>query len=370
MANRIWWMQLHKASLKPTNCIAFNIYSSILKPIFMKGYFQRALPRTMSMISLDIASQMVCIMKVLWTVAVQRSITSFWHQWRWSGTKGRKKYFQTKSLTRWNFFLGSCNTSQRRFGSIHCGVWEKKLDWGHLPKHITQMTTSQSTRYSRKALVTKKTAIGNDQQKMKNVVQQQQHEVEKAVIGVKNTTYVLNIVSWFFLKKSGSEWLNCSVYSTLKSLIPVSCVRVWKHVGQVPLHVCQMKQNRAFIITMTLPSDSFDSLSVSHEDALTVTRIPKVVAEGVWTKASMLITESNAITFAPGFGKRDRIVKSTSGPSPHLVIATKEFQYKCDDKCPKYKSLSLCLHRVTAAESNGELHSSWIGSEKHDQNKR
>ena len=52
MANRIWWMQLHKASLKPTNCIAFNIYSSILKPIFMKGYFQRALPRTMSMISL------------------------------------------------------------------------------------------------------------------------------------------------------------------------------------------------------------------------------------------------------------------------------------------------------------------------------
>lgn len=57
------------------------------------------------------------------------------------------------------------------------------------------MTTSQSTRYSRKALVTKKTAIGNDQQKMKNVVQQQQHEVEKAVIGVKNTTYVLNIVS-------------------------------------------------------------------------------------------------------------------------------------------------------------------------------
>ena len=156
MANRIWWMQLHKASLKPTNCIAFNIYSSILKPIFMKGYFQRALPRTMSMISLDIASQMVCIMKVLWTVAVQRSITSFWHQWRWSGTKGRKKYFQTKSLTRWNFFLGSCNTSQRRFGSIHCGVWEKKLDWGHLPKHITQMTTSQSTRYSRKALVTKK----------------------------------------------------------------------------------------------------------------------------------------------------------------------------------------------------------------------
>ena len=84
----------------------------------------------------------------------------------------------------------------------------------------------------------------------------------------------------------------------------------------------------------------------------------------------MLITESNAITFAPGFGKRDRMVKSTSGLSPHLVIATKEFQYKCDDKCPKYKSLSLCLHRVTAAESNGELHSSWIGSEKHDQNKR
>ena len=55
---------------------------------------------------------------------------------------------------------------------------------------------------------------------------------------------------------------------------------------------------------------------------------------------------------------------------PSLSHCHKEFQYKCDDKWPKYKSLSLCLHRVTAAESNGELHSSWIGSEKHDQNKR
>lgn len=69
----------------------------------------------------------------------------------------------------------------------------------------------------------------------------------------------------------------------------------------------------------------------------------------------MLITEPNAITFAPGCGNRDRMVKSKSGANLHLVTVSKDYQYRCDDKCSQHKSMALCSHTTAAAESNGEL---------------
>lgn len=39
---------------------------------------------------------------------------------------------------------------------------------------------------------------------------------------------------------------------------------------------------------------------------------------------------------------------------PHLVICAGGGEYKCDDKCPQYKSVSICSHTVAAAESNKE----------------
>ena len=49
------------------------------------------------------------------------------------------------------------------------------------------------------------------------------------------------------------------------------------------------------------------------------------------------------------------MVKSKSGSTPHLVTASKDGQYRCDDRCPQHKSLGVCSHSVAAAESNGEL---------------
>jgi len=55
-----------------------------------------------------------------------------------------------------------------------------------------------------------------------------------------------------------------------------------------------------------------------------------------------------------GFGTNDKMVKSKSGDAPHLVRAD-EHKYKCDDRCPHFKSISLCSNVVAAAESNGDL---------------
>ena len=49
------------------------------------------------------------------------------------------------------------------------------------------------------------------------------------------------------------------------------------------------------------------------------------------------------------------MMKSKSGANPHLVTVSKDYQYRCDDKCPQHKSMALCSHTVVAAESNGEL---------------
>ena len=100
------------------------------------------------------------------------------------------------------------------------------------------------------------------------------------------------------------------------------------------------------------------NLSVMFEEALAITQLPKETAESIWRKVAMLITESNAITFAPRLGSRDRMVKSKSGSTPHLVTASKDAQYRCDDRCPQHKSLGICSHSVAAAESNGKLRNS------------
>ena len=62
--------------------------------------------------------------------------------------------------------------------------------------------------------------------------------------------------------------------------------------------------------------ESESLLSVSYEEAVAATQLPKETAEGIWKKAAMLITELNAITFAAGFGSGDRMWSPNLDP-PH-----------------------------------------------------
>ena len=98
------------------------------------------------------------------------------------------------------------------------------------------------------------------------------------------------------------------------------------------------------------------TLSVSLEKFTEDIKLPFNTVEGIWNKANQLITEVDAIVPAPGCGKKDKMVKSKSGSTPHLVtVRDKGVNYKCDDKCPQFKSTHLCSHTAAAAEVNGEL---------------
>lgn len=95
------------------------------------------------------------------------------------------------------------------------------------------------------------------------------------------------------------------------------------------------------------------SLSVSVEEGIANTHLPKPTAEGIWKKAAMLVGVEKAIVPAPGFGPDDKMEKSKSGATPHLVTVARSdtmVQYKCDDKCPQYKSVCICSQTIAAAE--------------------
>ena len=60
-------------------------------------------------------------------------------------------------------------------------------------------------------------------------------------------------------------------------------------------------------------------------------------------------------TGVPGGNSKDRMVKSSLGPRPHIITAKKTGQYACDGQCPNWKSLKVCSHTVAAAEDNHDL---------------
>ena len=115
------------------------------------------------------------------------------------------------------------------------------------------------------------------------------------------------------------------------------------------------------------PSDSGSTshpvLSVSV-DELNSTTTPTEVLEAIWNKASHLMTEPNAVLLAPGCDSSSRMVKSTSGSRPHLVVWKKSEQFCCE--CPNWRSLGICAHSVAAAEDKHDLHAfvTWFAKAK------
>lgn len=109
--------------------------------------------------------------------------------------------------------------------------------------------------------------------------------------------------------------------------------------------------------------DDTPKLSVEVND-FSLTPLP--VLEGIWKKASELLSEQNAVVKAPGHDDKARMVNSVSGPRPHLVVRKKGGQYGCDKSCPNWQSLSICAHAVAAAEDNGDLitYVSWFKKAK------
>ena len=80
--------------------------------------------------------------------------------------------------------------------------------------------------------------------------------------------------------------------------------------------------------------------------------IPIKCLEGIWTKASELISTNDAIVLAPGQDSGARMVLSKV---PHMVTPKKGREFSCNSSCPNWKSMGICAHSVAVAEVNKEL---------------
>ena len=275
-----------------------------------------------------------------------------WHQWKLLGTKERKKNFDHRSH-HVNSFSWFCQYKSKEIREHTLRCLREEVGLGSPPmKNYTNENESINA-FLKESVNYKKQQWAVFNQKMKKLVEQQQREVEKAVIGCGK--YRLR-PEYIFLAVDEEKLFRMTEAQRLRHLKKlITCsIRDSQQACSTNTSNDDVQQNSHDITVGQFRLGEANSLSVSYEEAITDTRIPKEIAERIWAKAVILTTESNAITFAPGLGTQHRMVKSTSGPSPYLVIA-KESEYKCDEKCLQYKSLSICSHTVAVAESNGEL---------------
>ena len=107
-------------------------------------------------------------------------------------------------------------------------------------------------------------------------------------------------------------------------------------------------------------------LSISVDEVSKQVAVPRLVLEGMWTKASKLLTTTGAIMKAPGLDPKAHTVLSSSGNPPHLVTLRKNGQYICDKTCGNWNSTRVCSHTLAVAEVNGDLSDfvSWLVKSK------
>ena len=217
----------------------------------------------------------------------------------------------------------------------------------------------------------KKQQWGIFNEKVKKIVQQQQREME-AVIGYGE--YQLR-QQYSFLAMSEEKWYRMSEDQRQRCIQKFnSCTVRFSDPNISDINVSDSasdflasaqssnkpcsSSSPARDITIgrfSLDKEKESQLSVPLKDAISYTAVPYTTVEGIRTKASVLVKEVNAIVPAPGFGPKDKMVKSKSGAAPHIVSFADGSHYKCDEKCPHFKSISICSHSVAAAEANGDL---------------
>lgn len=77
----------------------------------------------------------------------------------------------------------------------------------------------------------------------------------------------------------------------------------------------------------------------------------------MWSKAEELLGIENAVTLAPGFKDKDRMLLLYSKETLHYVRYKKTSQYLCDDGCPQWCSSKICSHVLAVAQvkANSDL---------------
>lgn len=176
--------------------------------------------------------------------------------------------------------------------------------------------------------------------KLRQLIQDQQSEVEKAVIGRGKYELRSHYRSWYIPE---SKWFSMSQSQRTTHLN--------KFAGASLIDIAESEVNEIRIgRDVTISS----TLSVQLDTFASEVRVPRTCLEGIWNKAAELLKTKDAIAQAPGVVD-GYFVLSYSGRRPHLVVQKKGGTFACDSDCPNWKGLGICAHSVAVAEQCSKL---------------
>ena len=173
---------------------------------------------------------------------------------------------------------------------------------------------------------------------LKQIIDEQDRELERAVIGRGKYEFV---EEYKFLEIKEMNLFKMTREQRKKHIQKVANVQI------------------AFTAETPGDSDTLSSLTkqlgVNPEEFHVGLKIPLSSIKGIWKKAEELLSLPDAITSAPGFGGKSKMVMSRNGKRPHLVTQGKGGRVSCDGDCPNWKSMGICSHSVAVAHLNGSL---------------
>ena len=180
---------------------------------------------------------------------------------------------------------------------------------------------------------------------MKELVDQQQEEVEKAIVG--GGKYSIGAAYKSYEVMDGRWWRPMTEAQRIAHIKKFNC-QTLKRKEASAVHVEVVASTSKSLLP------SVHVLSVSCEDAIKYIKLSQPVVSGIWQKANILVSDTSCISTVPGGSGKDKFVLSRSGNLPHLVKCHDNI-YRCGDSCLNFKSIGICSHTVAAAESNHEL---------------
>ena len=173
---------------------------------------------------------------------------------------------------------------------------------------------------------------------LKDAIDEQEREVERAVIGRGKYRFKDDYAA---LEICEAKWFKMSIQQRQSHLKKVATVGVVSNTQKT--------------LISNLPVANALPLDIDVESVAASVTVPLPCLQGVWKKATELISSSSSIAAAPGQVSEARMVESRGGQRPHLVVPCKRGIFKCDNDCLNYKSIGICSHVVAVAHLSGSL---------------
>ena len=177
----------------------------------------------------------------------------------------------------------------------------------------------------------------------KELIEEQEHEIEKAIIGVGEYQFreefkhlQIPIGRWSSMNTNQREnyLAKISKLSLQEARKTSACRKECRGAGPSGSNEVYMICGSCFNAEASLLAGD--------------------VLAGIFKKAERLVKESNSICQAPG-SVSGKVVASESGNRPHFVTVRAKYNYICDSDCAMWKCSKLCSHTVACAYTDGNL---------------